>query len=84
VFRSEGGEGKRESCDSKLILLLAAFGYVVGVRNVWCCCNRYRRVVWLASEGGGAAAIKGGRVKGDKMNILNFKFMFCSQNVLNY
>jgi hypothetical protein len=39
---------------------------------------------WLASEGGGAAAIKGGRVKGDKMNILNFKFMFCSQNLLNY
>jgi len=34
VFRTEGGEEKREMCDSKLILL-AAFGYVVGLGNFW-------------------------------------------------
>ena len=36
VFRTEGGEEKREMWDSKLIVLLAAVGYVVGLGNVWC------------------------------------------------
>ena len=35
VCRPEGGEEKRESWDSKLILL-AAIGYVVDLGNVWC------------------------------------------------
>jgi len=35
VFWPEGGEGKREMCDSKLMLLLAAVGYVVGLGNFW-------------------------------------------------
>jgi len=35
VFWPESGEEKREMCDSKLMLLLAAVGYVVGVGNFW-------------------------------------------------
>jgi hypothetical protein len=38
VFRPEGGKEKIESPDSKLILL-AAIGYVVGLRNNWCFCT---------------------------------------------
>ena len=36
MFRPEGGEGKRELFDSKLICLLVVVGYVVGLGNVWC------------------------------------------------
>ena len=36
MFRPEGGEGKRELFDRKLICLLAAVGYVVGLGNDWC------------------------------------------------
>jgi hypothetical protein len=50
VFRSEGGEEKRESLDSKLILL-AALGYVDGVGNAWCCCTGYRRVGVVSVRG---------------------------------
>ena len=35
MFRPEGGEGKRESWDSKLTFLLAAISYTVGSGNVW-------------------------------------------------
>jgi len=38
VFRLENSEKKREFLDSKLILLLAAVGYVDGLGNVLCCC----------------------------------------------
>jgi len=39
VFRPEGGEEKRELCDSKLMLLLAAVVCVVGLGNTWCFCT---------------------------------------------
>jgi len=45
VFWHEGSEEKRELWDSKLILLLAAIGYVVGIGNVWYCCT------WLEGWG---------------------------------
>jgi len=51
VFRPEGGEEKRELWDSKLILLLAAIGYVVGFGNVWYCCTGPERWGCLVSEG---------------------------------
>jgi squalene cyclase len=38
---------KRELGDNKLILLLAAVGYVVGIGNVWCLCTGG----WVVAEG---------------------------------
>jgi len=35
----------RESCESKLILLLAAIGYAVGFGNVWCFRTWHRHLV---------------------------------------
>ena len=35
VFRPEGAEEERESCDSKLTFLLDANGYAVGLGIVW-------------------------------------------------
>jgi SNF family Na+-dependent transporter len=51
VFRPEGGEEKRESWDSKLILLLAAVGYAVGFGNVWCFRTGPEGWGWVVSEG---------------------------------
>jgi len=42
---------KKRAWDSKLILLLAAVGYVVGVRNVSYCCIGPEGWGWLVSEG---------------------------------
>ena len=42
---------KRGLWDSKLILLMAAVGYVVGFGNVWCCCTGPGGWGWLVSEG---------------------------------
>jgi hypothetical protein len=43
-FRPESSEEERESPDSKLIFLIPAFGYVVGLGNLWCFRTGQRRV----------------------------------------
>jgi len=35
VFRPEGDEDEKESCDSKLTFLLTTAGYAVGIGNVF-------------------------------------------------
>ena len=44
MFRAEGGQENRELWESKLVMLLAATGYVAGLGNVWCFCTGHRRV----------------------------------------
>ena len=50
-FRTEGGEEGRELRESKLILLLVAVGYVVGLGNVWCFCTEAEVWRWLVAKG---------------------------------
>ena len=51
MFWPEDGEEKRKLWDSKLLLLLAAVGYVVGLGNIWCFCTGPIGWGWLVSEG---------------------------------
>jgi hypothetical protein len=70
-FKPEGGEVITELWDSKLILLLASIGYVVGLGNVWCFCTGGGVVAEGEIEGGQWSGLQGGQNFGGQSEYFN-------------